>query len=216
MNYVALFICLPWLQDRCGTVSNEVRLLPLSGALSFRNYCSPSAVMGPGWRMHFAALLAREVLLSLRAPLPFLRPPSVAASAFGLSLPSTASVRPSVCLSARPSVSPSLRRPPSRARAPRTKNPEKLSAAAATCNCVRSLARSAGKHDRVAGAHFSDQQLAHSGICSCWAVIWWWALSAKLKVSLSLSKFSRGMLLRDLICYEFAVGPPILPLLCRK
>ena len=80
----------------------------MSGALSFRNYCSPSAVMGPGWRMHFAALLAREVLLSLRAPLPFLRPPSVAASAFGLSLPSTASVRPSVSLSVRLSLPPSV------------------------------------------------------------------------------------------------------------
>ena len=120
--------------------------------------------MGPGWRMHFAALLAREVLLSLRAPLPFLRPPSVAASAFGLSLPSTASVRPSVCQSVRPSVSPSLRRPPSRARAPRTKNPEKLSAAAATCNCVRSLVLRANMTAWLA----TERALFGPTTCSLW------------------------------------------------
>ena len=139
---------MPWLQDRCGTVSNEVRLLPLSGALSFRNYCSPSAVMGPGWHMHFAALLAREVLLSLRAPLPFcgLRPSRPRPSDCHFLQPRQ-SVRASVCLSARPSVSPSsvLRV----VLAPHARKTQK------SCRRRRrrviAFARSAGKHDRVAG-----------------------------------------------------------------
>ena len=95
--------------------------------------------MGPGWRMHFAALLAREVLLSLLPRAPFfaasVRPSRPRPSDCHFLQPRQ-SARPSVCLSARLSL---RRRPPSRARAPRTKNPEKLSAAAATCNCVRSL-----------------------------------------------------------------------------
>ena len=98
-------------------------------------------------------------------------------------------------------------------RAPRTKNPEKLSAA---CNCVL----------RANGGDGSD------GRASAWALfglttcsLWNLQLGGrrapvisgtfgKVKISLSLSKFIPGVLLQDLICSEFRNGAD--PLSHRK